>query len=106
MTPRSPIYGLGRAQLLEKGAEDHMTTTGTLFNEWRTADREAHKLERALTLASLQALDGHGAVPSDDEHQAARRLRQQPTICFSLRWMNLRYARASRSGHPAQPGAC
>lgn len=61
-----------------------MPATGTLFNEWRTADREAHKLERALTAASLAALEGRGEIPSEQQRRSARKLRETADDLFRL----------------------
>ena len=46
-----------------------------LFKEWRTADRDAHGIEQAVTKASLAALDGRGQPPAESEIATARKLR-------------------------------
>jgi hypothetical protein len=54
----------------------------SVFHDWRAADREAHSRERALTKASLRALEGKGAAPSEDEREKARTLRQSADALF------------------------
>jgi hypothetical protein len=54
----------------------------SVFHEWRAADREAHAQERAMTKASLRALEGEGEAPSDDEREKARTLRQTADALF------------------------
>lgn len=56
-----------------------------LFKEWRTADRQAHTLEQALSKASLAALDGHGdAPPTEADREKARKLRHTADDLFHL----------------------
>jgi hypothetical protein len=61
-----------------------MSTTGTLFSEWRVADRQASNLERELTRAWLRALEGRGEPPSDKDRDTARRLRETADDLFQL----------------------
>lgn len=61
-----------------------MPTTGPLLDAWRTADREAHALERELTRAWLRALEGRGPVPPDEHRRAARKLRETADDLFQL----------------------
>ncbi len=53
-----------------------------VFNEWRTADRQAHLLEQALSLASLNALQGKGPAPAAQDRERARKLRQSADDLF------------------------
>jgi hypothetical protein len=53
-----------------------MSATDTLFERWRAADLDAHKHERALLVDAFHALQTGGAGPSDEQRQAARRLRE------------------------------
>src|SRR4051794_19767502 len=55
-----------------------------LFKKWRTADRQAHSVEQALSGASLAALAGHGEPPRSEERDEARKLRQTADDLFSL----------------------
>ncbi len=55
-----------------------------LFSEWRTADRKAHLLERALSKASLRALEGHGEAPSSQDRAKAHQLRETADDLFRL----------------------
>jgi hypothetical protein len=55
-----------------------------LFKEWRAADRQAHLLEKALTQASLIALETRGEAPSPQQRDRARRLRQAADDLFAL----------------------
>lgn len=59
-------------------------STDNVFNEWRTADRQAHELEQVLSKASLKALQGEGDAPSPEERDRARRLRQTADDLFHL----------------------
>ncbi len=67
----------------------------SVFHEWRAADREAHSQERAMTKASLRALEGKGEAPSDDEREKARTLRQSADALFqrAMHEFKLRVAR-------------
>ncbi len=80
-----------------RSAAGSQAATDTLFEEGRAADREAHKLERALLQASLQALDSRGPLPSDEQRQAARRLRKTADDLFQ-RSMDQFAARARANG--------
>lgn len=71
--------------------------TQTHVEDWRTADREAHKLERAFLQASLQALEGRGPVPSEEQRQAVRALRRAADDLFQ-RLMDEFAARARANG--------
>jgi predicted RNA-binding Zn ribbon-like protein len=53
-----------------------MPDTKTLFDRWRAADLEAHKLERALLVDALHALQTGGTGPTDEQRQSARTLRE------------------------------
>lgn len=55
-----------------------------LFKEWRTADRQAHALEQALSKASLAALEGHGEPPASQERERAQDLRHTADDLFQL----------------------
>jgi hypothetical protein len=55
-----------------------------LFQEWRTADRQAHAMEQALTRASLDALNGTGAAPTEAERDQAHELRKTANDLFHL----------------------
>jgi hypothetical protein len=55
-----------------------------LFQEWRTADRQAHAMEQALTRASLDALNGAGPAPSESERDQAHALRKNANDLFHL----------------------
>ena len=67
----------------------------SVFHEWRAADREAHSQERAMTRASLRALEGKGEAPSNDEREKARTLRQSADGLFqrAMHEFKLRVAR-------------
>jgi hypothetical protein len=67
----------------------------SVFHEWRAADRQAHAQERAMTKASLSALEGKGEAPSDDEREKARTLRQRADALFqrAMREFKQRVAR-------------
>jgi hypothetical protein len=55
-----------------------------LFQEWRTADRQAHAMEQALTRASLDALRGAGPAPPEGERDKAHGLRKTANDLFHL----------------------
>jgi hypothetical protein len=55
-----------------------------LFQEWRTADRQAHAVEQDLTRASLQALEGLGPAPTAEERETAHSLRRNANDLFHL----------------------
>lgn len=54
----------------------------SVFREWRTASREAREQERALTKASMLALDGEGEAPADIEREKSRTLRERADALF------------------------
>lgn len=54
----------------------------SVFHDWRAADKEAHAQERVTATASLRALEGKGASPSDSEREKARTLRQDADALF------------------------
>lgn len=66
-----------------------------VFNEWRTADRQAHALEQALSLASLSALQGQGPAPVPEDRDKARKLRQTADDLFQIAMAEMA-ARAER----------
>jgi hypothetical protein len=61
-----------------------VSPSNDLFQEWRTADRQAHAMEQALTRASLAALAGAGRAPTDDERGQAHELRRTANDLFHL----------------------
>ena len=61
-----------------------MSPNNDLFQEWRTADRQAHAVEQALTRASLAALEGNAPAPTAEERAKAHRLRQTANDLFHL----------------------
>ena len=54
----------------------------SVFHDWRAADKEAHAQERVMATASLRALEGKGANPSESEREKARTLRQDADALF------------------------
>lgn len=61
-----------------------MSPNEDLFQEWRTADRQAHAMEQQLTRASLDALEGRGVAPTDEERSKAQHLRHVANDLFQL----------------------
>jgi hypothetical protein len=61
-----------------------VSPTDDLFQEWRTADRQAHALEQALTRASLDALTGAGVAPTEAERDQAHTMRKNANDLFHL----------------------
>jgi len=66
-----------------------MTSNGTpneadLFQEWRTADRAASAAEKVFMSDSLLAIDGKGAIPSDEERGRVRQMRALANDLFHL----------------------
>lgn len=83
-----------------------MTRATTMFNRWRAADQEAHKVERALTVAWLAALDGRGAPPSEEQREHARRLHEAADALFHLAMAEFEMERSQSAQKPtatAQP---
>jgi hypothetical protein len=66
-----------------------------VFAEWRVADRQAHRLEQALSRAALRALQGDGPSPTSEERQQANELRSKADGLFDLAMAELA-ARAER----------
>lgn len=54
----------------------------SVFHEWRAASGEARAQERALTKASMLALDGQGDAPPEKEREKARTLRERADALF------------------------
>jgi hypothetical protein len=63
-----------------------VSPSNDLFQEWRTADRRAHAMEQLLTRASLDALAGAGAAPTEAEREQAHLLRKRRTTCSTWPW--------------------
>jgi hypothetical protein len=57
---------------------------GEIFQEWRTADREAHALEQQVIRATLQALEAGGSDPSPDIREKAGKMRDLANELFYL----------------------
>lgn len=88
-----------------KSAARSQAATDALLEQWRTADREAHKVEQALLQASLRALEGRAPVPSDEQREAARRLRRTADDLFQRSMDEFAaLARAKGTDRGWQPG--
>jgi hypothetical protein len=61
-----------------------MPANEDLFQEWRTADREAHAMEQLVTRESLLALEGKGQAPTADDRAKAQGLRHTADDLFQL----------------------
>jgi hypothetical protein len=72
-----------------------MESEAGLFAEWRVADRQAHRMEQALSRAALRALQGDGPSPTEQERQQAHELRSTADDLFQLAMTELA-ARAAR----------
>lgn len=71
----------------------------SVFHDWRAADKEAHAQERVMATASLRALEGKGASPSESEREKARTLRQSADALFqrAMQEFRLRISRIKGS---------
>lgn len=70
----------------------------SVFREWRAASGEARAQERALTKASLRALDGEGETPSDNEREKARTLRHHADALFQCAMQEFKLRVGRRRG--------
>jgi hypothetical protein len=61
-----------------------MPYLGEIFQEWRTADREAHAFEQQVTRATLLALEGRGPEPSPEVREKAGNMRELANDLFRL----------------------
>jgi hypothetical protein len=73
-----------------------VSPSNDLFQEWRTADRQAHAMEQSLTRASLAALGGTGPAPTEAERDAAHKLRKTANELFHLAMAQMRDSSAAR----------
>jgi hypothetical protein len=61
-----------------------MGDTGDLFQEWRTADRNAYPLEQSILRASMSAIESSSAeMPISEERDKAKRMRATANDLFS-----------------------
>jgi GAF domain-containing protein len=75
---------------------------GIYFQEWRIADRAASAAEKAISRASLAAIEGTGSAPTAAMVAAAARLRQLADDLYRVA-MTESEQRASQLGVPSSP---
>jgi hypothetical protein len=55
-----------------------------LFQEWRTANRQAQALEKSVVRRSMDSIEGLCEAPTDLEHESAHVLRATADDLFQL----------------------